>query len=88
MNHEEFIDLSKRMVVEYYNRYVHNNDEPEYANIKADQSLIDILEEEIDGDGIMKVTLQVVIHLWLEYHVEYNPNAIGNNKISSFITLS
>lgn len=33
MNLEDFKDMSKRMVVEYYNRYVHNV-EPDYEGIK------------------------------------------------------
>lgn len=85
MNREEFIDMSKRMVVEYYNRYVHNA-EPDYADIKVDPSFIDILEENYNSNGTMEVVMQVIIDLWLEYHIIYNPNS--KEKISSFVTLS
>lgn len=85
MNRYEFIDVSKRMVVEYYNRYVHNI-EPDMEGIKIDTSHVKILEEDHDSDGIMELTLQVSIDIWIEYHTIYNPRS--ENKISSFVTLS
>lgn len=85
MNQKDFIDMSKRMVVEYYNRYVHNA-EPDLTNVKIDTSFIDILNMEEWNDGRMEVTLQVIIDLWIEYHVVYNPES--EDKISSFIALS
>lgn len=85
MNLEDFKDMSKRMVVEYYNRYVHNV-EPDYEGIKIDKNYVKIIEENLQSNGIMELVLQVSIDIWIEYHVEYNPKA--KNKISSFVTLS
>ncbi len=85
MNRDEFIDVSKRMVVEYYNRYVHNI-EPDMECVKIDTSYVKILEEDLSSDGIMELTLQVSIDIWIEYHTVYNPNV--RDKVSSFVTLS
>lgn len=85
MSYEEFIDVSKRMVVEYYNRYVHNV-EPDMADVKIDTNNVRILEDEIRSDGSMSVIMDVNIDVWINYYVDYNPESI--NKISSYVTLS
>lgn len=85
MSYEEFIDVSKRMVVEYYNRYVHNF-EPDMEGVKIDTNNVRILEDKICGDGSMSVVMDVNIDVWINYYVDYNPESI--NKISSYVTLS
>lgn len=85
MKIEELRDMSKRMVVEYYNRYVHNI-EPDMADIKITTDNVKILEEELISDGRVHLTLQVSIDIWIEYHVEYDP--MSEKRISSYVTLS
>lgn len=70
MKKEEFINMCKRMVVEYYNRYVHMVDNP---IITIDN--VNLLELEDFKDDIQEALLMVDIDPWLQYKVIYNPNA-------------
>ena len=77
MKREEFIDMCKRMVVEYYNRYVHMVDNP---TIDTDKVFI---VELVDGsDYITEVLLQVDIDPWLQYKVIKSGK--DNIKIESY----
>lgn len=69
MKKEEFLDMCKRMVIEYYNRYVHFVDNP---TIIADN--VNLVEDN-SKDDIMEALLMVDIDPWLQYKVIYNPNA-------------
>ena len=59
-----------RMVVEYYNRYVHMIDNP---TITIDN--VNLLEFENSEDYIQEALLMVDIDPSLQYKVIYNPNA-------------
>lgn len=68
MKKEEFLDMCKRMVVEYYNRYVHMVDNP---TITKDN--VNLVEDDSSKD-IHEALLMVDIDPWLQYKVIYNPN--------------
>lgn len=74
LNKKAFITLTFNMVVEYYNRYVHLEDD----------EVIDISNVEIvqyDSKNSEKsITLMVNIDPWLEYHVIFDPKAKGKKK--------
>ena len=70
MKKEEFINMCKRMVVEYYNRYVHMVDNP---TITIDN--VNLLELEDSKDDIQEALLMVDIDPWLQYKVIYDQNA-------------
>ena len=70
MKKEEFINMCKRMVVEYYNRYVHTIDNP---TITVDN--VNLIEFENSEDYIQEALLMVDIDPLLQYKVIYNPNA-------------
>ena len=70
MKKEEFISMCKRMVIEYYNRYVHMIDNP---TITVDN--VNLIEFENSEDYIQEALLMVDIDPWLQYKVIYNPNA-------------
>lgn len=69
MKKEEFINMCERMVIEYYNRYVHMVDNP---TIVIDN--VNLVETKFSEDGIMEALLMVDIDPWLQYKVIYNPN--------------
>lgn len=70
MKKEEFINMGKRMVVEYYNRYVHMIDNP---TITVDN--VNLIEFKNSEDYIQEALLMVDIDPWLQYKVIYNTNA-------------
>ena len=70
MKKEEFINMCRRMVVEYYNRYVHMVDNPTITI-----NNVNLLELENYKDDIQEALLMVDIDPWLQYKVIYNPNA-------------
>lgn len=70
MKKEEFLNMCKRMVVEYYNRYVHMVDNP---TITIDN--VNLLELEDSKDDIQEALLMVDIDPWLQYKVIYDQNA-------------
>ena len=70
MKKEEFVNMCKRMVVEYYNRYVYMIDNP---TITVDN--VDLIEFENSEDYIQEALLMVNIDPWLQYKVIYNSNA-------------
>ena len=70
MKKEEFISMCKRMVVEYYNRYVRMIDNPTIT-----VNNVNLIELENSEDYIQEVLLIVDIDPWLRYKVIYNPNA-------------
>ena len=73
MKHDEFINLSKKMVVEYHNRYIHTT--------------TNRYKMSDNRDGIWHIIMRVDIDPWMDYVVEYNPNIKGKNKkkIHSYI---
>ena len=70
MKKEEFINMCRRMVVEYYNRYVHM-----VANPAIRINNVTLLESENSEDDIQEALLMVDIDPWLQYKVIHNPNA-------------
>ena len=70
MKKEEFINMCIRMVVEYYNRYVHIKD---YPAITINN--VNLIEFSNSEDYIQEALLMVDIDPWLQYKVIYNPNA-------------
>ena len=84
MKHDEFINLSKKMVVEYHNRYIHTTTN-RYNSIDLEDVMI--IEMSDNRDGIWHIIMRVDIDPWMDYVVEYNPNIKGKNKkkIHSYI---
>lgn len=79
MNEVEFVDMCKRMVVEYYNRYVHMID---YNSINIDNvQVIKVSESEEDSRG--EILLQVDIDPWLQYKVICDLNKRGDIRVIS-----
>ena len=70
MKKEEFLNMCKRMVVEYYNRYVHMVDNPTITT-----NNVNLLELEDSKDDIQEALLMVDIDPWLQYKVIYDSNA-------------
>lgn len=84
MKYEDLVDLSKRMVKEYYDRYVHLVD---YKSISVDDVII--TEETRSNGGKIELVLMVIdIDPWLEYRVIYNPKNKKKDRISSYVTLT
>lgn len=84
MKYEDLVDLSKRMVKEYYDRYVHLVD---YKSISVDDVII--TEEIRSSGGKIELVLMVIdIDPWLEYRVIYNPKNKKKDRISSYVTLT
>lgn len=84
MKYEDLVDLSKRMVKEYYDRYVHLVD---YKSISVDDVII--TEETRSSGGKIELVLMVIdIDPWLEYRVIYNPKNKKKDRISSYVTLT
>ena len=80
----EFINLSKRMVMEYHNRYIHTKTN-HYETINIDDVVV--IEMMDNNDSIWHIVMRVDIDPWMDYVVEYNPNIKGKNKtkIHSYI---
>ena len=79
MNQDQFIEMCKRMVVEYYNRYVHMMD---YSSINIDNvQVIEISESKEDSRG--EILLQVDIDPWLQYKIICDLNKRGDIRVIS-----
>ena len=84
MNIEKLIDTSKRMVMEYYNRYVKNIEDDETVIDKITLSDISVISEEHNDDNFIELELQVSYDPWIVYHVVYDTQ---NDRLESYITL-
>lgn len=81
MCHEALIDLCKRMVMEYYNRYVHMED---FKTITVDN--VKILKFKKDHIELTnKIVLSVDIDPWLEYYIEFDNNL---KILSSYVEMT
>lgn len=84
MNLKTLIDTSKRMVMEYYNRYAKNI---EYDGIIIDKITlrdISLISEEHTDDNFIELELQVSYDPWIVYHVNYDTQ---KDRLESYITL-
>ena len=84
MNLEKLIDTSKRMVMEYYNRYVKNIDDDGIIIDKITLSDISIISEEHNDGNFIELELKVSYDPWIVYHVDYDTQ---NDRLESYITL-
>lgn len=84
MNIKKLMDTSKRMVMEYYNRYAQNIEDDGTVIDKITLSDISIVNEEHNSDNFIELELQVTYDPWIVYHVVYDTK---NNRMESYITL-
>lgn len=84
MNIEKLIDTSKRMVMEYYNRYVKNIEDNGTIIDKITLNDISVISEERNGDNFIELELQVSYDPWIVYHVAYDTQ---KDRLESYITL-
>lgn len=84
MNIKKLIDTSKRMVMEYYNRYAQNIEDDGTVIDKITLSDISVISEEHNGDNFIELELQVSYDPWIVYHVAYDRQ---NDRLESYITL-
>ena len=84
MNIKKLIDTSKRMVMEYYNRYVKNIEDDGTVIDKITLSDISIISEEHNDDNFIELELQVSYDPWIVYHVAYDAQ---KDRLESYITL-
>ena len=84
MNLEKLIDTSKRMVMEYYNRYAQNIEDDGTIIDKITLNDISVISEERNGDNFIELELQVSYDPWIVYHVVYDTQ---NDRLESYITL-
>ena len=84
MNIKKLIDTSKRMVMEYYNRYVKNIEDDGTVIDKITLSDISVISEEHNDDNFIELELQVSYDPWIVYHVAYDTQ---NDRLESYITL-
>ena len=84
MNIKKLIDISKRMVMEYYNRYVKNIEDDGTVIDKITLNDISVISEERNGDNFIELELQVSYDPWIVYHVDYDTQ---NDRLESYITL-
>ena len=84
MNIKKLIDTSKRMVMEYYNRYVKNIEDDGTVIDKITLSDISVISEEHNGDNFIELELQVSYDPWIVYHVAYDTQ---KDRLESYITL-
>lgn len=84
MNLEKLIDTSKRMVMEYYNRYAKNIEDDRTVIDKITLSDISVISEEHNGDNFIELELQVSYDPWIIYHVDYD---VQKDRLESYITL-
>ena len=84
MNIKKLIDTSKRMVMEYYNRYAKNIEY--YGTIidKITLNDISVINEERNGDNFIELELKVSYDPWIAYHVVYDTQ---KDRLESYITL-
>ena len=84
MNIKNLMDISKRMVMEYYNRYVKNIDDDGIIIDKITLSDISIISEEHNDGNFIELELKVSYDPWIVYHVDYDTQ---NDRLESYITL-
>lgn len=84
MNIKKLIDTSKRMVMEYYNRYAQNIEDDGTIIDKITLNDISVISEERNGDNFIELELQVSYDPWIVYHVVYDTQ---NERLESYITL-
>ena len=84
MNLEKLIDTSKRMVMEYYNRYAQNIEDDGTIIDKITLSDISVISEEHNDDNFIELELQVSYDPWIVYHVAYDAQ---KDRLESYITL-
>ena len=84
MNIKKLIDISKRMVMEYYNRYAKNIEDDGTIIDKITLSDISVISEEHNNDNFIGLELQVSYDPWIVYHVDYDTK---NDRLESYITL-
>lgn len=84
MNIKKLIDTSKRMVMEYYNRYAQNIEDDGTVIDKITLSDISVISEEHNGDNFIELELQVSYDPWIVYHVAYDRQS---DRLESYITL-
>lgn len=84
MNLEMLIDTSKRMVMEYYNRYAKNIEDDGVIIDKITLRDISLISEEHNDDNFIELELQVSYDPWIVYHVAYDNE---NDRLESYITL-
>ena len=84
MNIKKLTDISKRMVMEYYNRYAKNIEY--YGTIidKITLNDISVINEERNGDNFIELELEVSYDPWIAYHVVYDTQ---KDRLESYITL-
>lgn len=84
MNLETLIDTSKRMVMEYYNRYAKNIEDDGVIIDKITLRDISLISEEHNDDNFIELELQVSYDPWIVYHVNYDTQ---KDRLESYITL-
>ena len=84
MKIEELIDTSKRMVVEYYNRYVQNV-EPDMSDTTITTNDVEVVNICEDNDNKIYVTLKNNEDAWLLYNITYDQNT--DTITESYISL-
>ncbi len=84
MNIKKLIDTSKRMVMEYYNRYAQKIEDDGTIIDKITLNDVSVISEERNGDNFIELELQVSYDPWIVYHVVYDAQ---NERLESYITL-
>ena len=84
MNIKKLTDTSKRMVMEYYNRYAQKIEDDGTIIDKITLNDISVINEEHNGDNFIELELQVSYDPWIIYHVVYDTQKDG---LESYITL-
>ena len=84
MNIKKLIDTSKRMVMEYYNRYAQKIEDDGTIIDKITLNDISVISEEHNDDNFIELELQVSYDPWIVYHVNYDTQ---NDRLESYITL-
>ena len=84
MNIKKLIDISKRMVMEYYNRYAQKIEDDGTIIDKITLNDISVISEERNGDNFIELELQVSYDPWIVYHVAYDAQ---KDRLESYITL-
>ena len=84
MNIKKLTDISKRMVMEYYNRYVKNIENDGTVIDKITLNDISVISEERNDDNFIELELKVSYDPWIAYHVVYDTQ---KDRLESYITL-
>ena len=84
MNIKKLTDISKRMVMEYYNRYAKNIEYYSTIIDKITLNDISVINEERNGDNFIELELKVSYDPWIAYHVVYDTQ---KDRLESYITL-